>query len=134
LKYTLRDFCAVNDIPVEYTQEEIKHIKKILCHGERAGSVDNAIGQSERGLGSHTFGCKKIDLKIQITMPINDWQLCQCISIVKQEMYRYCETNNLSFRNDTDMLEYIVNHKKHFMYQLAYGIAYEMPKNGIQMF
>jgi len=119
LKYAIRDFMVVNEIPIEWTVKETKHIEKYCVIDTVPAALIKAIGQSERGLGSQNYGCKKIDLSIMLTMPIDEWQLCQCINIVKHEMYRYCELNNLYFKNDEEMLQYINTHKKHFMFQLA---------------
>jgi hypothetical protein len=119
LKYTMRDFAIVNEIPIAY---EVKERKKIRLYAEGAEAPEAlilAIGMSEKGLGSHTFGVKKIRLDTMIGYPIDDWQLVDCIAIVKQEMYKYCEAQAVYFRSDKEMLEYINTQKKAFMYQLA---------------
>jgi hypothetical protein len=114
-----RDFCAVNDIPIAFQEKEIKNIKKYaIASGVPVGLI-MAIGQSERGLGTHTFGVKKVNLEFQVFYNPDDWQLVQCVYICKKMMYAFCVINNLSFRNDKEMKEYIENHKTPFMYLLA---------------
>jgi hypothetical protein len=113
--YALRDFAIVNEIPIEYTVKEIALIKKVSAERGVPYALIMAIGMSEKGLGSHTFGVKKIDLAIMKRYPVDEWQLRQCVEIVRQEIIEFC----LPVGEQTSTFEYVNAHKRAFMYQLA---------------
>lgn len=117
--YALLDFMVVNEIPVKWQDKELK---KIIYFSNRENVPDKlimAINKSERGLGSHTYGAKKIDMVIMFTHPVEDWQLLQCIKIVSEEMNIFIKNSGKEFASRIEMLEYIKAHKKEFALQLA---------------
>jgi hypothetical protein len=115
LIYAIRDFAIVNEIPIEYTQKEIALIKKLSAERGVPYALIMAIGMSEKGLGSHTFGVKKIDFTIMEKYPVDEWQLRQCIEIVRQEIIEFC----MPVSEQQNTLDYVSAHKIPFMYQLA---------------
>ena len=101
--YALRDFAILHNIPIEYTKKEIKNIEKYASKANVPVNLQKAIGMSEKGLGSHTFGVKRIRLETQIKYDIDLWQLVDSINIVKEEIYGYCFLNNKTFPNEKAM-------------------------------
>ena len=79
-RYHLMDFQRANCI-WKYTEQNIREVKK---HCGDLWIIVYAIGYKERGLGSHTYGIKKIDLWIQLSYPPELWQLIQCRELVKE--------------------------------------------------
>lgn len=119
LRYTIRDFAIVNEIPIKYEIKELRKIDKYTRLMKAPRNLIKAIGMSEKGIGSHTFGVKRINYEIQLMFPVEDWQLIMCIIIVKQEMIKYAALNNMIFPHEDGLVKWIEKNKKGFTMHLA---------------
>lgn len=129
MKYALRDFAIVNKVPIEYTEKEKENIDKYCKQFISIAPLIKSIGMSEKGLGSHTFGVKRISLETMNKYPIEDWQLIECITIINDEIDRYCKINNVYSHVKKDNIKYVNNNKRKFMYQLASRYCPENAEN-----
>lgn len=126
LTAAVRENSILSNMPVEFTQKELKNIKKYSAKIKVPENLLKAVGQNEDGLGNHTFGVRRIRLSTKILYPIDLWQLVDCANIIKDEMRRFCVINEKEFPNENAMLEYININKRSFLYQLAHRYC---PKN-----
>lgn len=84
LRYYLMDFQRANSL-WKYSDSLIRELKK---HCANDWIIVYAIGYKERGLGTHTYGIKKIDRWIQASYPPPLWQMIQCRELVR-ERFKY---------------------------------------------
>lgn len=129
--YALRDYAIVNNkyLPLGSLEKETGRIKYYASRKHIPASLIMAIGDHENGLGTHTFGCKRIPWHIAWFKPIDEWQMLTCMEIVKEEMYDYAEVNNKYFKNDEELCQWIERNGKHFVRYLAKRYNHKDQKN-----
>jgi len=123
--YMLFTYSAINNMPLEYQQEE----RELVAKRSKAFNVPEnlilGIGTHENGIFNHEYGCKKIAKWIMWLYPEKEWQMVMAMRIVNEEMIDYCIKNDLFFKNDNEMLEHIKHNKKSFTQFLALRYNYK---------